>query len=58
MKDIEEISRVRDNVIESGNQFYGMTYEEGIRDALEWILGELSDEDFGYVNNKGENHDN
>lgn len=50
IKSEEEIISARDNVIESGNHFHGMTFEEGVKYALEWVIGEMSDEDFGYVN--------
>lgn len=58
MKGRKEIISVLDKVKERGNKYFGMTYEEGICNALEWILGDISDEDFGYNNDKGEDHDN
>lgn len=36
--------RAADSVAEDGNKYPGMTYTEGIRDALEWVLGDTEDD--------------
>ena len=39
-KDIEEVLSKAEDVVESGdNPCWSMTYHEGIRDALLWMLG-------------------
>ncbi len=47
MKDESEIRDEYDRMAdaaasadEDGSKFRGMTYEQGLRDALEWVLGE------------------
>jgi hypothetical protein len=44
----EEIENKRDEasdaVFDGSPRFQGMSYQEGIRDALEWVLGEAEDE--------------
>ena len=47
MKDIDEIEKAIDrasDMVNKGSNFGGMTYEEGIREALEWVIG-WQDED-------------
>lgn len=43
----EEISKVLDACIESENtgesKYPGMTYEQGVRAALEWVTGDTDD---------------
>jgi len=46
MKSEKEIVGVLDKVIGSKAKFYGMTYEEGVREALEWVLEEIPDREF------------
>ncbi|MCK5604434.1 hypothetical protein KAR91_21265 [Candidatus Pacearchaeota archaeon] len=38
------ITRIYDHLHQS--KFPGMSYEQGIRDALDWIAGELNEDDF------------
>ena len=47
MKTDDEIYDIIDlvNAIES-NRYPGMTYEQGVDDALHWILGDTEDEEF------------
>lgn len=49
MKDEDDIRTAIDNVRDSGNQYHGMTYEQGVSEALEWVLGDVDDDDFGYL---------
>jgi len=45
-----EIEEVLSNLPGEGEtQYPAMTYEQGITEALQWVLGELSDEDFEYI---------
>ena len=47
MKDIDEIEAAADrasDMVYAGSKYPGMTYEQGIRVALEWVL-EIDDED-------------
>ena len=30
--------------IETGRGYHGMSYEEGVRAALEWVMGDVDDE--------------
>jgi len=30
------------------SKFPGMTYEQGVEEALQWAIGEISDDEFGY----------
>jgi len=51
-KTAEEIDQAICEVLDPDRRKYsGMTYEDGIRDALEWVLGNMSDEDFEYTTN-------
>lgn len=36
--------------VDSGarSKYPGMTYEQGVEEALQWVLGEISDDEFGY----------
>jgi len=36
----EQIDRANDN-IESGEGFHGLSYEDGVKAALEWFLGDV-----------------
>jgi len=38
-----EINHLIDAAIEQDGTYSGMTYEQGIKDALEWVLGEGED---------------
>jgi hypothetical protein len=48
MREEDEIEQVIRN-LPSETKYRGMTYEEGIRDALEWVLGNLDDDEFDYA---------
>lgn len=50
MKTDKEINDVLFNFDDSKSQFPGMTYEQGIYEALQWVLGEISDEEFSATN--------
>jgi hypothetical protein len=38
----EQVQRAMDG-IEMGSRYPGMSYEEGVRDALEWVQGNTSE---------------
>lgn len=49
MKDESEIQAMCDKAADAameGSKYPGMSYEEGIREALDWVLGNIPDEDF------------
>ncbi|AEP29923.1 hypothetical protein [Brumicola nitratireducens] len=49
MKTKEEIETARDNVQENEPSKYpGMTYEQGVADALDWAAGHVADDEFEY----------
>jgi hypothetical protein len=50
MKTQNEIEQVLSNLPEDPHKtkFASMTYEQGIDEALNWVLGEISDEEFEY----------
>jgi hypothetical protein len=50
MKTQNEIEQVLSNLPENPykTKFASMTYEQGIDEALNWVLGEISDEEFEY----------
>lgn len=44
--DKDEIQDMRDkaaNACHKGSKYPGMSYEEGLRDALEWVLGDAEE---------------
>ena len=47
MKTREEIDKAIGNVPDV-TQYPGMSYEEGVSEALRWVLGEVPDEEFEY----------
>ena len=50
MKTEREISDAISNVDDIGSsQYPGMTYEQGVTEALRWVLGEVPDEEFEYA---------
>ena len=50
MKSKAEIEKILENLPEDGTtKFCGMNYEQGIAEALQWVLEEIPDEDFEYV---------
>lgn len=46
MKTKAEIERLMKYTDFYTRNFPGMTYEQGVEDALNWVLGEIDDEDF------------
>lgn len=47
MKTPEEVEEKIRKVNAEGNQlFLGMTYQEGVDEALRWVLEEIKDEEF------------
>ncbi len=52
MKNKSIIEEALDNVQESESSCFGMTYEQGVEEALMWVLGEIDDEDFSFTPKK------
>jgi hypothetical protein len=48
-KQEERIRAALDKVDIHQSKFRGMTYEQGVEEALMWVLGEISDEEFTYA---------
>ena len=48
MKTEKEIRKVIDSLPDN-TKFFAMTYEQGIDEALSWVLDEISDEEFEYA---------
>lgn len=49
MKTANEIEKAMDKVDDcGGSQFPAMTYEQGVRETLEWVLGFVEDDEFEY----------
>lgn len=49
MRAADELEEVLDRLPPAGSTKYGgMTYEEGVEEALRWVLGEITDEEFTY----------
>ena len=46
MKTKKEIEKVLSNFDDTKSEYRSMTYEQGIAEALEWVIGELADEEF------------
>lgn len=51
MKNKTIIEEALDNVQESASSHFGMTYEQGVEEALLWVLDEI-DEDFSFTPKK------
>lgn len=50
MRAKSEIEKVLRNLPESGlTRYKGMTFEQGIEEALSWVLEEIPDEKFEYA---------
>jgi len=49
MKTEQEIDKAIRNLETMKTNYFGQSYEDGIREALQWVLGEISDEDFEYA---------
>jgi|DEB19_MinimDraft_2_1074335.scaffolds.fasta_scaffold29524_1 hypothetical protein len=52
MKNKTIIEEALDKVQESECNHFGMTYEQGVEEALMWVLGEIDDEDFSFTPKK------
>jgi hypothetical protein len=52
MKSPAAVADALGKVDTSSTQFAGMTYEQGVEEALMWVLGELEDEDFEYADKR------
>lgn len=51
--DGQDILDVLENLPASGETKYpAMTYEQGIEEALLWVLGDITDEEFEYSSEK------
>lgn len=49
MKTQSEIEKILGNLPTDGtSKFFGMTYKQGIEEALRWALEEIPDEEFEY----------
>ena len=53
-KTVEEIYLAMDHKklnkgIDEGSQYAGMSYEEGIMEALRWVLGDTDNDEFEYA---------
>ena len=49
MKTKQEIERSLANIEELTSSYTGMTYKDGLEEALLWVLGEISDEEFSPI---------
>jgi hypothetical protein len=47
MKTQQQIEDALGKVESSQTRFPGMSYEQGIEEALSWVLGEIPDNEFG-----------
>ena len=46
MKTTDQIERALKNIDTSNSKYHGMSYEQGLEEALLWVLGELADDEF------------
>lgn len=47
MKTKDEITKVLDKMDDSGfTQYPGMNYEQGVAEALSWVIGYIPDDEF------------
>ena len=46
MKDLHVIQTVLDKVDTDTNKYPAMSYADGVREALMWVVGEIEDEEF------------
>lgn len=49
MKTKQEIEELLNKFDDQNNSYPGMTYEQGIVEALQWVIGEISDDEFAPV---------
>ena len=43
-KEVDELLNKVQQAIESGEGYHGMTYEEGVKAALEWVMDDIDEE--------------
>ena len=43
-KEVDEQIDKAQQAIESGEGYHGMGYEEGVKAALEWVMGDIDEE--------------
>ena len=43
-KEVDEQIDKAQQAIESGEGYHGMSYEEGVKAALEWVMGDIDEE--------------
>jgi hypothetical protein len=48
MKTKDEIEKILMNIPTGDTNYPGMTYENGVEEALRWVLEEIEDEEFEY----------
>jgi len=54
MKTLEEIYEAMDHPklnegVDEGSCYFGMSYEEGVMEALRWVAGDMEDGEFEYA---------
>lgn len=50
--DEEKLENAVKRCDEDQTNYFGQTYQQGVKDTLDWILGFLSDDDFQYGKDK------
>lgn len=45
----DEIREALQNLDEPPRDYSAMSYEDGIREALEWVIGDIDDSDFEFA---------
>lgn len=50
--DEEKLENAVKRCDEDQTTYFGQTYQQGVKDTLDWILGFLSDDDFQYGKDK------
>ena len=55
MQTKEIIERALARVDAHKSKFPGMTYEQGVDEALQWVLGDLLDDEFPYAGAQAHN---
>ena len=46
MKTKQEIEKLLQDFDSQKSQYPGMTYEQGIEEALSWVIGDIEDDEF------------
>ncbi len=49
MKTKKEIEEILEQIPPEGTKYHSMTYEQGIDEALRWVLEEIPDDEFSYA---------